>query len=67
MSQQNQSNTEKKDSVFDNDKDTPVVAAARRTGQGNNDSDTRDGAEPEAPGNRDTDVPGNPNQGTEAR
>lgn len=48
-----------------NDAGTPVEAADRTTGQGES-QDTREGAEPEAPGNKD-DVPGSPNQGTEAR
>ncbi|NJL46098.1 MAG: hypothetical protein HC922_11120 [Leptolyngbyaceae cyanobacterium SM2_3_12] len=59
-----QSNT---DTIFPDDKNTPLDPMARRTGQGARDSDVRDGAEPEAPGNKNTDVPGSPNQGTEAR
>ncbi len=46
-------------------KQTTVNAKTRKTGQGSN-TETRDGAEPEAPGN-DGNVPGSPNQGTEAR
>lgn len=54
-------------SIFPNDKNTPLDPMARRTGQGARDSDVRPGAEPEAPGNKNTDTPGSPNQGTEAR
>ncbi len=46
-------------------KQTTVNPETRKTGQGSN-TDTRDGAEPEAPGNDGT-KPGSPNQGTEAR
>jgi len=46
-------------------KQTPVVAKTRTTGQGSK-TETRDGAEPEAPGNDGT-VTGSPNQGTESR
>lgn len=49
------------------DGETPVDDMARRTGQGG-DQDTRPGAEPEAPGNKNDDsVAGNPNQGTPSR
>lgn len=48
------------------DGETPIDDMARRTGQGA-DQDTRDGAEPEAPGNKKDSVAGNPNQGTPAR
>ena len=51
----------------DGGKQTPVDPMQRRTGQGARSADTADGAEPEAPGNKNTDVPGSPNQGTEAR
>lgn len=57
----------KKDSIFPNEKNTPIEPTARRTGQGARSSDVKDGAEPEAPGNKNTDVPGDPNQGTESR
>ncbi|NJL01170.1 MAG: hypothetical protein HC838_17245 [Spirulinaceae cyanobacterium RM2_2_10] len=50
-----------------NEKNTPIEPMTRRTGQGARSSDTADGAQPEAPGDKDTDTPGNPNQGTEAR
>ncbi|MEO1394573.1 MAG: hypothetical protein AAFV90_16825 [Cyanobacteria bacterium J06634_5] len=46
-------------------KQTPVEGKTRTTGQGSK-TETRDGAEPEAPGNDGT-VAGSPNQGTEAR
>lgn len=46
-------------------KQTPIVAETRTTGQGSK-TETRDGAEPEAPGNDGTKA-GTPNQGTEAR
>ncbi|MGC1528690.1 MAG: hypothetical protein WA783_21780 [Phormidesmis sp.] len=46
-------------------KQTPIEGETRTTGQGSN-TETRDGAEPEAPGN-DGKVAGSPNQGTEAR
>ncbi|MEL6901425.1 MAG: hypothetical protein AAFP07_10775 [Cyanobacteria bacterium J06606_4] len=44
---------------------TPLEGKTRTTGQGSK-AQTRDGAEPEAPGN-DGNVSGSPNQGTEAR
>ncbi|MEM7592036.1 MAG: hypothetical protein AAF383_11065 [Cyanobacteria bacterium P01_A01_bin.83] len=49
------------------DKQTPVEPEARRTGTDARSSDVRDGAEAEAPGNKNTATPGDPNQGTEAR
>ena len=58
---------EEKTPVADGGKQTPVEPEARRTGSGARDSDVREGAEPEAPGNKNTDTPGSPNQGTEAR
>ena len=55
-------------SNFDADKDTPIDTRARRTGQGDVDeSGVRPGAEAEAPGTKNEDRPGDPNQGTEAR
>lgn len=65
----NQENQQERDnrSTFPDAKNTPIVARTRRTGQGDRVSDVREGAEPEAPGNKNTDVPGDPNQGTEAR
>ncbi|MEM1251830.1 MAG: hypothetical protein AAGI69_05300 [Cyanobacteria bacterium P01_H01_bin.21] len=56
-----------KDSIFPNEKNTPIEPSARRTGMGARSSDASDGAEPEAPGNKNTDIPGDPNQGTDAR
>ena len=58
---------DKKDSVFPDEKNTTIVAETRRTGQGARQSDAKEGAKPEAPGDKNTDVPGDPNQGTEAR
>ncbi|PZO57470.1 MAG: hypothetical protein DCF15_06965 [Phormidesmis priestleyi] len=46
-------------------KQTTLDEKTRTTGQGSN-TETRPGAEAEAPGN-DGNVPGSPNQGTEAR
>ena len=46
-------------------KNTPLEGGSRTTGQGSK-TETRDGAEPEAPGN-DGNVAGSPNQGTESR
>ena len=46
-------------------KNTPLEGKTRTTGQGSS-TETRDGAQPEAPGNDGT-VAGSPNQGTEAR
>lgn len=46
-------------------KQTTMEGKTRTTGQGSN-TQTRDGAQPEAPGNDGT-IPGSPNQGTEAR
>lgn len=46
-------------------KQTPIEGKTRTTGQGSNQS-TKDGAQPEAPGNDGTKA-GSPNQGTEAR
>ena len=56
----------KQDSIFPNDKNTPIEPSARRTGSGARSTDASDGAAPEAPANKNTDVPGDPNQGTEA-
>ncbi|MBE9099812.1 hypothetical protein [Vacuolonema iberomarrocanum] len=54
-------------SAYPNAKNTPIEPAARRTGQDARSSDMKEGAEPEAAGNKNTDTPGDPNQGTEAR
>ena len=62
------------DNTPENEKETPTASGGkqtkldpkqRKTGMGTNE-DTRDGAEAEAPGAR-NDVPGDPNQGTDAR
>jgi len=66
MAQQDK-NDKSNQSSFPNEKNTPIEPMARRTGQGDRSSDVREGAEPEAPGNKNTDIPGDPNQGTEAR
>lgn len=64
-----QANENKKNSSFpaSDDKQDPIVAKARRTGQGERASDAKDTAAPEAPGDKNMDKPGDPNQGTEAR
>lgn len=56
-----------KETIFPDQKNTPVVPEARRTGQGARSSDAKEGAEPEAPGDKNSEIPGDPNQGTEAR
>lgn len=48
-------------------RDTPIEPIARRTGQGEMESDVRPGAESEAPGVDTTAKEGSPNQGTDAR
>lgn len=59
---------EKSDSQFPStDKQTPVEPTARRTGTDARTTDVKSGAEADAPGNKNTDIPGDPNQGTEAR
>ena len=58
---------DKKNTTFPDEKSTPIVPEARRTGQDARSSNTREGAKPEAPGDKNTDIPGDPNQGTEAR
>lgn len=47
-------------------KQTPIEPTERKTGQGTS-QDVNSGAEPEAPGAKNADTPGDPNQGTEAR
>ena len=47
-------------------KQTRLDPGSRKTGQGTK-QDVKSGAEPEAPGSKNTDVAGDPNQGTEAR
>ena len=61
------SDSQDKTPTADGGKQTPINPTERRTGQGARNEDTRSGAEPEAPGNKNTDTPGSPNQGTEAR
>ncbi|MGV2829897.1 photosystem I reaction center subunit IV [Myxosarcina sp. GI1(2024)] len=48
-------------------KQTPVVAKTRRTGSEERREDVRSGAQPEAPGDKNVQTEGDPNQGTEAR
>jgi photosystem I subunit 4 len=48
-------------------RDTPIEPIARRTGQGEMESDVKPGAEAEAPGVDTTAKEGSPNQGTESR
>lgn len=67
MTQQSKKQESNKDSVFPDEKNTPIEPGTRRTGQGARQSDAKEGAEAEAPGNKNTEVPGDPNQGTEAR
>ncbi|MEL6930255.1 MAG: hypothetical protein AAFO95_16690 [Cyanobacteria bacterium J06600_6] len=52
--------------VADGGKQTPLDPTQRKTGQGAS-QETLSGAAPEAPGSKNADVPGSPNQGTEAR
>jgi len=67
MTQQNQQTQNKEDNIFPDQKNTPIVPETRRTGQGARTSDVKEGAKSEAPGNKNMDAPGDPNQGTEAR
>ena len=60
------SNSQDGTPTADGGKQTPVDPAQRKTGQGTG-QDVSSGAEPEAPGSKNKDVPGSPNQGTEAR
>ena len=48
-------------------KQTPIDPKIRRTGSEDRSEDAREGAKPEAPGDKNTKVEGDPNQGTEAR
>lgn len=52
--------------VADGGKQTPINPSQRKTGQGTS-QETRSGAEPEAPGSKNAEVAGDPNQGTDAR
>lgn len=67
MTQQDKQKENQQNDIFPNEKNTPLVPETRRTGQGDRQSDVKSGAEAEAPGNKNTGVPGDPNQGTEAR
>ena len=60
------SNSKDATPAADGGKQTPINPSERKTGQGTS-QETRSGAEPEAPGSKNTDVAGSPNQGTEAR
>jgi photosystem I subunit 4 len=60
--------TDNSDSNISSDDDqTPIEAAARRTGTDARSTDTKPGAEADSPGDKNTDTPGDPNQGTESR
>jgi len=67
MTQQSQQSKNNQDSIFPDEKNTPIAPETRRTGQGARRSDASEGAKAEAPGDKNTQVPGDPNQGTEAR
>lgn len=71
MTDQNkmQANENKENSSYpsSDEKQTPIVAESRRTGQGDRASNAKESAAPEAPGDKNMDKPGDPNQGTEAR
>lgn len=67
MTQEKKQSQTKPDNIFPDEKNTPLAPETRRTGQGARQSDVREGAEAEAPGNKNMGVPGDPNQGTEAR
>lgn len=62
----NSSDQEQANPTADGGKQTPLDPGERKTGQGTS-QDTRSGAEAEAPGAKNTDTSGDPNQGTEAR
>ena len=64
---ENSTEQEQATPTADGGKHTPIEPGARRTGSDARSSDTREGAKPEAPGDKNTDTPGDPNQGTEAR
>lgn len=69
ISKKNMENSQEREQATpatDSDDQTPIDPEQRTTGQGKN-QETRPGAEAEAPGNKNTDTPGSPNQGTEAR
>ncbi|MEO1093813.1 MAG: hypothetical protein AAFX01_02795 [Cyanobacteria bacterium J06638_28] len=60
-------NKETESNFPSSDKQTPVEPTARRTGTDARSTDVRPGAEADSPGDKNTDIPGDPNQGTEAR
>ena len=57
----------KKKSATADGKKTPMNPGSRRTGTDARSSGAKEGAKPEAPGDKNTETPGDPNQGTEAR
>ncbi len=57
----------KKEDIFTGGQDTPIEPGQRRTGTDARSSDAKEGAKPEAPGDKNTQISGDPNQGTEAR
>lgn len=65
MAEKAENKENKEQSLNTEGNQTPLEGKTRTTGQGSN-TDTREGAQPEAPGNDGT-VAGSPNQGTEAR
>jgi hypothetical protein len=62
----NEETQEEATPVGDGGKQTTLEPAQRETGQDSN-QDTRPGAEAEAPGAKNSQVPGSPNQGTHSR
>ena len=62
----NSTDKEQATPTADGGKQTPLKPSERKTGQGTS-QDTRPGSEPEAPGAKNADAPGDPNQGTEVR
>lgn len=60
------SDSQEKTPTADGGKQTPINPSERKTGQGTS-QNTSSGAEAEAPGSKNTDTPGDPNQGTDAR
>ena len=62
----NTAKNDKETPAAEGGKQTPIDPMQRKTGQGTS-QDASSGAEPEAPGSKNTDTPGSPNQGTDAR
>lgn len=56
-----------KKSNDDSSTQTATDTSKRRTGTSTGDTKVRSGAEPEAPGSKNADIPGDSNQGIEAR